>query len=224
VVLLMGLLAALIFNFGALKSGASLDEGARQFEALVRFAGAHAANTGRSVQFRFEETSTNDLSSAGPSMRVVREIDPVAQPGVFEDAPDAQPFLAELLERVRFIAVKGGERPVNQATNQISNLLEETTAPTMPPITFYPDGSSDSAAIILESRDPEDSRRMTIHLAGVTGGIRTEIQQLDEMIPLEWMDDEEAATEPIAETTPDLPERSNDLETTSTNDFPDELP
>src|SRR4051812_17436009 len=77
VALLMGLLSALVYNFGAMRKGASLEEGARQFEALVRFAGAHAANTGRAVQFRFGEVSTNDTFQAGPQLRVMREVDPV---------------------------------------------------------------------------------------------------------------------------------------------------
>jgi type II secretory pathway pseudopilin PulG len=54
VALLLGLLGALVYNFGPMQRGANLDEGAKQFEALVRFAGAHAASTGRAVQFRFE--------------------------------------------------------------------------------------------------------------------------------------------------------------------------
>jgi hypothetical protein len=210
----MGLLGALIYNFGALQKGASLDEGARQFEALVRFAGANAANTGRAVQFRFEADSTNDVASVGPQLRVMREVDPVAQPGVFEDAREADPFLTELLERIRFVDVRGGERPANQSTNEIAAFTDESSmGNAMPPITFYPDGSSDSAAIVIASRDLEDLRQMTIHLAGVTGGIRAEINSQDEM-PAQTTADKPLET----------PERLNDFETTSTNDFPDEFP
>jgi hypothetical protein len=223
VVLLMGLLAALVYNFATLKSGASLDEGGRQFEALVRFAGAHAANTGRAVQFRFEESSTNDTVQAGPQLRVVREVDPVGQPGVFEEAREAEPFLTELLERIRVVEVKGGERPANQGTNELADA--EAMVTTMPPITFFPDGSSDSAVIVIESRDPDDLRQMTIHLAGVTGSIRTEIKKMDEMVPVEWMEDEEG-NKSVAENSGarDAPEQREKFETTTTNDFEQEFP
>ena len=38
-------------------------------------------------------------------------------------------------------------------------------------ITFYPDGSCESAQITLASRAPEEEQKMVIHLAGVTGAI-----------------------------------------------------
>ena len=40
-----------------------------------------------------------------------------------------------------------------------------------PIITFYPDGSSDSARFIVSSQDSEDLRRMALELTGVTGAI-----------------------------------------------------
>jgi hypothetical protein len=43
------------------------------------------------------------------------------------------------------------------------------------PITFYADGSSDSAEIRLVSRNGEDSRRVVLHLEGITGSLRREI-------------------------------------------------
>src|SRR3954451_1026276 len=89
--LLVALLGAIIFNFSSLQRGADLQEGARQFEALVRFAGAQAANSGRAVQLRFggDAGSTNmvdvtdDVEDWGAKLRVVWEPDPVLQPGVF---------------------------------------------------------------------------------------------------------------------------------------------
>src|SRR5690349_9204775 len=105
VALLLALLAAVVYNFEAAKRGSDLEEGARQFEALVRFAGAQAANTGKAVQLRFGEdvtvsSSTNsvsetskdsmndipaieDLEDWGTKLRVVYEADPVLQPGMF---------------------------------------------------------------------------------------------------------------------------------------------
>ena len=41
----------------------------------------------------------------------------------------------------------------------------------MPPITFYPDGSSDSAEIIVAARSTEEEQRMSVRLVGITGSI-----------------------------------------------------
>jgi type II secretory pathway pseudopilin PulG len=223
VVLIIGLLSALVFNFGTLKSGANLDEGGKQFEALMRFAAAHAANTGRAVQLRFDEASTNETLQAAAQLRVVREVDPVGQPGVFEDAPEAEPFLTELLERIRVMEVRGLQQPANQGTNELADA--ENVVTTMSPITFFPDGTSDSAVIVVQSSDPDDLRQMTIHLAGVTGAIRTEIKTLDEMIPIEWMDEEDQKTS-VAENSASraLPEIPEQFETTSTNVFDEDFP
>src|SRR4051794_12048016 len=85
VALLMALLAAVVFNFAPLKTGASLEEGGREFEALIRFASAQAAQSGRVVQFRFDEavadsgSRTNEGSEISEgaektkALRVMRE-------------------------------------------------------------------------------------------------------------------------------------------------------
>lgn len=246
VALLMGLLAAVVFNFTPLKTGASLEEGGRQFEALIRFASAQAANSGRVVQFRFDEATrsegdrTNETSEASEKtapLRVMREVDPAGQPGVFEDMPEAQPFLADLFERIHIEDVKGAERPVNLGTNEVAS-AESVLLP-KPPITFYPDGSSDTADILLSSRDPDDFRQLRIHLAGVTGMIASHM--VDEMIPIELMDPEKTPEENAASTTPtavdqartdnslepvrddffDEAERTQKQQTISTNGFSD---
>jgi type II secretory pathway pseudopilin PulG len=232
VALLLGLLSVLVFNFWTLKSGAGLEEGARQFEALARFAGAHAANTGRAVQFQFEEASTNEIYAAGPQLRVVREVDPVGQPGVFEDLREATPFLEALRETIKIAEVKAAQRPANQGTNEVTTSEDFFALP--PPITFFPDGSSDSADIVLASRDPDDLREMIIHLSGVTGTIRTEMRILDDFVPVEWQEDEmqpaATAVTPAKETAKETSVAMPDFEdpitdpTTLTNKFNDDWP
>jgi len=220
VALLLGLLGALVYNFGPMQTGANLDEGARQFEALVRFAGADAANSGRAVQFRFEETSTTETFESKSSLRVMREVDPVGQPGVFEDAREAQPFLAELMERIRVVEVKGGERPANQGTNELAEA--DGYVNTMPPITFFPDGSSDSATIVIRSLDELDLRQMTIQLTGVTGGIRTETKIITEFAATESTEEKDPdaeKTEGISSAPKEGDEMPTKLETISTNEF-----
>jgi type II secretory pathway pseudopilin PulG len=231
VALLIALLAAVVFNFAPLKTGANLEEGGRQFEALIRFAGAQAANSGRVVQFRFDEaslaasTNENFAEMATTPLRVMREVDPAGQPGVFEDMPEAQPFLAELFERIHIEDVKGAERPVNLGTNELAS-AESVLLP-KPPITFYPDGSSDSADIILSSRDPDDFRQMRIRLSGVTG--MTQVKMMDGLTPFELMDPEKSpdeiavAEQARTEVSEPVERPQPQTQTTSTNNFfPDE--
>lgn len=45
----------------------------------------------------------------------------------------------------------------------------------MPPVTFYPDGSSDSAEIRIASRDPRDTRRVAVRVMGMSGTVTRRI-------------------------------------------------
>src|SRR3954463_11980099 len=72
VALLLALLGAVVYNFESAKRGADLEEGARQLEALIRFCGAQAANSGKTVQFRLGDdvassSSTNSVSATSPN-------------------------------------------------------------------------------------------------------------------------------------------------------------
>lgn len=264
VALLLALLAAVVYNFESAKRGSDLEEGARQFEALIRFAGAQAANSGKTVQFRFgndvafssstdtnsiSTTSTNsvndvpaidDLEDWGAKLRVVYELDPVLQPGVFVDLPEAAAFLQALGDRVRIEKVQMPERPVNQSTNEMA--LAEVARAEANTVTFYPDGSSETVDIFLVSREREDLREMVLHLDGVTGRVRTELHSGDDLVPIEWMDDENSSQqqkqtsmetgstkEPVTETSsqptpmPEDPAFENPAknDTTKTNIFED---
>ncbi len=192
--LLLALLGAVVFNFGSLQRGADLEEGGRQFQALVRFAGSQAANSGRTIQFRFGEeagttNATEDPSETANHLRMVWEVDPVGQPGVFVDVAEAGPMLEQVRERVRVAEVKAPGRPANQSTNEMS--LEAVPAG-FAPVSFFPDGSSDTVDIILASQNREDYRRLLVQLEGVTGSMRTEVSVEDELVPLEWMEGEPA--------------------------------
>lgn len=229
VALLMALLAAIVFNFSSLRAGADLEEGGRQFEALVRFASAQAANSGRTIQFRFgdEAAGTNDpvaLEWEEPAkLRLVTEFDPVNQPGIFSDVLEAAPMLEEIEQRVRVEAVNIPGRPMNQSTNEMD--LEAPVAG-FPAITFFPDGSTDTAEIVLASRDELDFRRLKIRLEGVTGALRSELSRPEELVPLEWMDDEGAVTEQKTVTAP--AETTSPIEMpvkeTAKDEFEDDFP
>src|SRR5438552_7992898 len=72
--LLLMLVGAVVFSFSTLLRGRQLEEGATQLESLLRFARAHAANTGHRVQILF----VGDADSDGPAatIRVAWEPDP----------------------------------------------------------------------------------------------------------------------------------------------------
>lgn len=185
VVLLMALLGAVAFNFGSLKQGADLDEGAGQFEALLRMAAAQAANSGRAVQVRFDDavTSTNAIADTfdtnAVALRVVQEADPVLQPGVFVDLVEARSLIEEIVERVRLASVRSGSfsdvevASTNEVSTNVVNFVQEGPL-ARPPVVFYPDGSSDEAEIVLASIEPTDMRRIAFRLKGVTGEIARE--------------------------------------------------
>jgi type II secretory pathway pseudopilin PulG len=231
VALLIGLLGAVVFNFQSARRGADLEEGGRQFEALIRFAAAQAANSGKAVQFRFGDDvavaagsgtnsssgfatpssgdSTNSVNNFGSideaddwgaKLHVVYEIDPVLQPGVFVDLREASPMIESLGDRVRIEKIQMPERPVNQGTNEVAAAQDANFTATT--LTFFPDGSSETADIFLVSKEREDYREMIVHLDGVTGRIRREVKSGDDLVPVEWMEDPNAPKENQTGSTP----------------------
>jgi type II secretory pathway pseudopilin PulG len=246
--LLIALLGAIVYNFQSAQRGADLDEGARQIEALIRFAGAQAANSGKAVQLRFGDDATlssgtnstanastdasmnsslkstnavndfasmDDMEDWGAKLHVVYEADPVLQPGVFVDLPEAKPFLDAIAERVRIDKVQRPDTAatLSQGTNDLAAAQE-----TMPvaSVTFYPDGSSDTVDIALVSKEREDYREMIVHVDGVTGQIRKELKSGDDLVPVEWMDDENSPQRQQAQTTTDTA-TDNSTQTTQTS-------
>lgn len=182
VALIMLLLGAVVFNFSTQQRGAALDEGATQFEALLRFARAHAAATGRQVQIQFEEDLGDGLIVPLGNLRLLWEPDPVERPGWFEELREGQTYVRGIADLVTIEDVRpadGAPRvaPGNRPLASSSTSSEESREGDVPrsgfaPISFYPDGSSDSAEIHLASRDPEDKRILSMRFLGVTGTIR----------------------------------------------------
>ena len=181
VALLMLLLSAVVYNFSGLQRGAQLDEGANQIEALIRFARAHAANSGRQVQITFEEDIGDGFIVPLGNLSVVWEPDPVNRPGLFEPLTIAEEFVRSItdlisIEGVRLVEGDSFEpQPVNPSSQSDENAEGNSMLVTFPPIGFFPDGSSDSAEIIIASRSEEDTRRIAVRLQGITGSIRRKL-------------------------------------------------
>jgi prepilin-type N-terminal cleavage/methylation domain-containing protein len=194
-VLVLLLVGAVVFNFSALQRGQQLEEGAAQVEALLRFARAQAASTGRQVQINFEEEVAEGISLSLGGIRVLHQTDPVGDPGTWTELPEAASFvqgIADLVEvrSVRWIEPSAaGLADSEDISGPNVGELGEELPDVFPPITFYPDGSSDSAEIVLRSRDADDARRVAVRIVGLTGMIRRE-----------WIvEDEGDATEPESE-------------------------
>ncbi len=187
VVIVLLMLGAVIFNFSRLQRGAGLDEGANQVEALIRFARAQSAHSGRQVQLVIQPGADSGLGQATPPLSLQWEPDPINRPGLFEPLPEAAEFLRGIGELVRFDRVRLGDE-INVEKNPTDSLStpeapseNSSSASAQFRVGFYPDGSSDSAEIMLASRSEDDHRRLGIQLIGVTGSIRR--QRVDQELP-----------------------------------------
>jgi prepilin-type N-terminal cleavage/methylation domain-containing protein len=163
VVLLLLLASAAVISFSSLLSGSELEEGAAQMEGLMRFARAHAANSGKKVQLVFEEKTEDGMIVPLGNVRVVYEADPLGFPGEMTDLSEAAMMIQSVNNLVQVEDVRSVEG---------TDVAVEEEPVSFAPITFYPDGSSDSAEIILSSRSAEEMRRMFIRVTGITGTIR----------------------------------------------------
>ncbi len=186
-VLLLLLLGAVVFSFSTLRRNAALDEGATQFEALFRFVRAQAASSGRQVRIAFEEDAGDGLVVPLGNLRVEWESDPLNAPGVFSELFEAAALVRSITDLVRVEFVTPWEPdvevlPANPAS-AVASASEsgssggtneaESVWITFPPVTFFPDGSSDSSEITLASRDEDDDgRRLILRLRGLTGTVR----------------------------------------------------
>lgn len=169
-VLLLLLLGAVVVNFTGLQTGVQLDEGAEQFESLIRYARAHAANTGCRVQLTFEEIVDEDIAIPLGNVFVSWEPEPLERPGEFQPLTELSPLVESLLGLVEVEDVL----PLGTTLPETSDLdpQEEAMMFAFAPIMFYPDGSSDSAEIVLAARDLEDDRRLALRIIGATGTLK----------------------------------------------------
>jgi len=181
------LASAAVFNFSTLLRGNQLEEGTTRLETLMRFARAQAANSGRKVQLVFSNDATNADASAGTEVRATWESDPLSQPGCFTALEQAQFHVQEVNDMVQVESVKllDSARPMPSDSSENED-PEESGAPTnsaaakpIAPITFYPDGSCDSAEIIVAARSTEEDQRMAVRLVGLTGSVSHQLLSSD---------------------------------------------
>ena len=177
-VVLMLLLGAVVMNFTGLQSSSQLDEGVEQFESLVRYARAHAANSGCRVRLTFEEVAgEGELAVPLGNVFAVWEPDPLNKPGEFHPLQEVAPLLETMLQFVEVDEVRpvgGGFADQRPSGNELAELAASVEGQSygFEPITFYPDGSSDTAEVIFSARESDEERQMAVQIIGTTGTVR----------------------------------------------------
>lgn len=180
-VLILCLAAASVFTFTAVYRTANLDEGSDRFQSLIRFAQAEAATTGRKVRLEFQPTHLETLAEVDSELREIKvtwEADMLNAPGVFEVYTNkawSEEIVNELVvvEKVASLTESGEPMPTDTVAADIDPMDPMPTSEDFPSITFYPDGTSDSAEVVLASRNDEDERRLAVRLGGMLGTVST---------------------------------------------------
>ncbi len=177
VLLVLGLIVALagvtVVGFAGWHDAAALGEGGRRVEALLRAARAEAAVRG--CKLRLEFTRDDDDPRDAATLVVMWEPDPAAAPGEWFRFTGGmwESYLPDELICVGTCRLTG---PSAYRTLTFGSDVDEA----FQPVTFYPDGSSDSAEILLISRDPDDGRGVKIELNGLIGSIRSTTLDVNE--------------------------------------------
>jgi len=165
------LAGAMVLALGGFRRGGGLAEGAERFETVLRMARAEAAGRGRRLKLNVDDQTG--------LIKILWEPQPLAQPGQFFEYSDSV-WLNNVpndLVRVVSCTLTGPSAYKTLNFEEFSDDREQ--APEA--ITFYPDGSSDSAVIELAEADDSDVRRAVVELDGVNGIITTRILTSDEL-------------------------------------------
>ena len=128
----------------------------------------------------------------------VTKVQPIQSPNTVPKAPDS-----------------AGTSPADSSSAEVTEedaLASETAANDFPAITFYPDGSCDSAEIVLASRNEEDERLLAVRLSGILGSVSShsvskdgestseEVESQPESDSLDSSGTSSPAQDPLAET------------------------
>lgn len=187
VLLVLLFTGAAVMNVAPLAQGARLDEGVGQLETLLRFARAEAAQQGRRHQLQIQAASEAQPASRA-AIAVRWEPEPLQDPGVFVQSQSTAALAQSVTEHVRIEHVRLIEPASPSAHPPAARDAWDMSAPASEPpgapafgaveewpsITFYPDGSSDSAEILVGSTDINDPRLMLVKWNGLSGSTARE--------------------------------------------------
>jgi Tfp pilus assembly protein FimT len=150
-----------------------IKESSSRMACLLRTARAEAANAGRRFRLSFDEETGQPAMSFEP--------DPLGQPGFFHTYSAWWVELAQLKGGVRAVSCEltGASAFADLEASGPALAAEETA---FRPVTFYPDGTSDSARIVLARDDEEHPWAVEITLNGVDGTIQTQEIDVEEKL------------------------------------------
>ena len=200
VALLALLLGAIAFNFSSLQQGQALEQGADQFESLLRIARAHSALSGHPVLVGLIPASphASPSASANPdalALAVLAQPDPLQNPSLLTPVPGTAallPTLAELVQlEVQFpnpslpqpdtspspdpIPAPHADPTISAAATTPTNLPPHASHSIQTLVTFHPDGSANPASFTLVSLDPSDTRRLRIAFDPVSASFQRQL-------------------------------------------------
>lgn len=167
------LLGAGVIAVSSLRAGRHLEEGAWRFETMLRMARTDAARLGRRVRVGFE--------GEGGRWQILWEPEPLERPGTFADYASCtwRDYLPERMVRVVRSELVG---PSAYRTLSLGGMRSGSGGDSaLEAVTFYPDGSCDSAEIELVDPDGKDERTAIITVDGLTGTMTRRILTPTEM-------------------------------------------
>jgi type II secretory pathway pseudopilin PulG len=156
-------------TFGGWKSQTDFEEGVNRVESALRLARAESANLGLRLRIAFD-------ANGGPPI-LLYEPSPLEAPEEF--VPYVGCTWADVLDGGLALVCQcrltdsSAYRPSGMGTG---NSGEQAV---LESLTFYPDGTSDSALVELRPPDEADTRRAIIELGGSDGVVRTWMADAD---------------------------------------------
>lgn len=162
------LLSLGIAGFGRLYDTEKIGEAGRRMESILRLARADAAARGRRIRLSFDRETLALLIEWEPK--------PLAEPGTFVPLTSASWANQPPLTAVRFRRCeRTGSSAMQTLTYQQEDELQSEDGKVLQSVTFYPDGSCDSAIVEIAGRDESELRIARIDLDGVTGTVTMRI-------------------------------------------------
>jgi hypothetical protein len=155
-----------VLSLAALTDRSPVPEAAESLATAMRMVRADAATLGRQLRL--------DVDPETHDVRVLIEPDPFGEPGTFVPWTGCTWTRHLDNERVRVLSCEliGPDAPLPIGLDDDDLAYR--------PITFYPDGSSDSAEVVLAARRDDDLTRARITLNGLGGAGHIEIFQADD--------------------------------------------
>ena len=167
VIVILMTLAALVWpNLGNRTSGGKLEFAARQLTSLLRMARSQSMSTGKLYRCRFERDGLRAV--------IEEETDGPQSSGAFEPLKADWAVVELGADNIKCLAVQFDPWETqlrDQETKVLDKDPENNKDLLYPPLVFYPNGTLDSATILLGNAE---GRNFTLTINGLTGQILTE--------------------------------------------------